>query len=214
VALQVQYVYVDLNLETLDQLQQHAGAFAVALPGAEGRALRAKAADRDKQKQLQERLVDLAMQLNLDERLDSNAVEYRAALGRLATQEVLKIQGLVEDTASSLAAAQAEHMTAGAAGKDTRSIAKRIKRHRTSVQQFLAQLTAWRVDRAADLSSMVQGLPTHWSKEAVEQICSGVFPWRDGDGNHPALGRLAAQYRDALAEVGHCPVLKWYAFGY
>jgi hypothetical protein len=170
VALQVQYVFVDLNLHTLKQLQKHAGAFAVALPGAEGRALRAKAADRRKQAQLQARLVDLAAQLNLDGPLSSSTNDYKAALGRLAAQEVLRIQGLVEDTVSSLAAAQAEHVAAGAACKETRSIDKRIKRHRTAVQQYLAELSAWRVDAAASLSSMVQGLPPHWSKDAIEQI--------------------------------------------
>jgi hypothetical protein len=203
--VQERYVYVTLNLRTLEQLQQHAGAFAVSLKGAEGRALRAKAADRSKQQQLQRRLTDLATQLNLTGRLDSNDEAYKAALGRVATQEVQRIQGLIEDTVSSLAAADAERRAAGAACKATQSIDKRMKKLRKAVQQYLTELKAWRLDPAAGYSSLVQGLPEQWTEQGVEEVCCGMYPWRGGDDNpdnNPALRRLGAQYRDALAEVG------------
>lgn len=199
--LQVAYVRADKEVKALERFEQDGGAFAIALPGAEGRALRAKSMDTAHIKRLKEQRLQLRVKLLLPVEPAENSPQYQAALRCLAEEEVMHVQGLIEKEVSGIAALRTERVAAGAACKQSRSVDKRLQRRRRRVRQHLAVLAAWRKEPAAHDSEIMQMLPQTWAEDAVLEVFKGVFPWRLNNSTHPALAHLAVQYRDALTEV-------------
>jgi hypothetical protein len=82
--LQVEYVRLDKELGW----REMAVLFAVALPGADGRALHARGQDGKRQDKIINRMSAILVKLHLTGPMEGDAPEYIAALGQLRDQEV------------------------------------------------------------------------------------------------------------------------------
>jgi hypothetical protein len=91
--VQISYMAILLELEVISQLQSGGSAFAIALPGPQGRALHAKGIDRKRKLLLELRKVRLETELEVP--LDgwaTDSPEYKAAMKLLADSEILRLQ--------------------------------------------------------------------------------------------------------------------------
>lgn len=73
----MEYVQLHYELQVLAQLRDRGGAFAVALPGAEGRALHAKGFDGKRRIKVAQRMGELQVKLHLSGPWPSDSVEFQ-----------------------------------------------------------------------------------------------------------------------------------------
>lgn len=190
-----------MELRALQRLAVDGGAFALALPGADGRALHARGQDGKRVDKITSRMAAILVKLVRDQPLDPKGDEYKTALGLLRDQEVKALEKQIEVQAAGLAALRLERQQAGAASSATRSITKRAAGRRKRIRQLLAVMKTWQQSVDMPPSPVMQCLPAQW-KEEVVGLMKGSFPWRAGYGEKELLlGMLAERYRDACAEV-------------
>jgi hypothetical protein len=172
-------------------------AFAVALPGAEGRVLQGPGQDSKRSQHLQLRMVALLQQLGKDEPLDPEGEEYRTGLAVLRDQQLQGLQTQVEREVAALAVMQQR----GAVS--TQSHKRRAQGRRKKVKQLIAAMQTWQQTDVAS-SEAVQQLPAIWGDAEYDGLFAGKFPWRQAGGANEAGVSLllAEQFRDACAEVG------------
>jgi len=201
-ALEVAYVRLHQELDVLQHVKNHGGAFAVALPGAEGRALHAKGQDQSRQDKIKDRLIKVMVSLNLAAPLDPEGARYQSAMARLRDEEVLRVQGLVEREVSGLVAIRLERSSLGVASRNTRSLQKRAQRRRKRIRELINLLQTWQdAGLPQQDSPVIAQLPEQWTEEQIQKLFRGTYPWRGDCGEGAAaLPHLAEQYRDACAE--------------
>jgi hypothetical protein len=166
--LQAEYVRCSEEVDVLATVRDRRKAFAVALPGAEGRALQARGQDSKRSEQLQLRMVSLLQQLGKDEPLDPVGEEYRAGLAALRDQQLQGLQTQVEREVAALAVLQ-QRGTASTQAQKRRAAARRKK-----VRQLVAAMQTW---QQSDLVSTatVQQLPAAWGDDLVIQPIAEVL---------------------------------------
>ena len=197
--LQVEYVRCCQEEGILVTLQQEGSALAVALPGAEGRALQSRSQDAERISKLQRRMAQLLVQLGRTALLQRDSAEYRAAHADLRDQELRRLQQAIEREAADLATIRQERRQTGEASSLTRSQERRAKARRKRIRQYVDTLIAW---QRADLpaSAVTQHLPSAWTEAIIKLLFQGQFPWQQaGAAGVPAV--LVQQFRDACAEV-------------
>lgn len=90
---QISYMAILLELDVIFQLRSGGSAFAIALPGTQGRALHAKGVDRKRERLLELRKVRLETELDVPlEGWSKDSAEYKAAMKLLADSEILRLQ--------------------------------------------------------------------------------------------------------------------------
>jgi multidrug efflux pump subunit AcrA (membrane-fusion protein) len=196
--LQVQLVRAHQELKAVQQLKLDSGAFAVALPGAQGRALQARSNDAKRNDRLIKRVSALMVQLQLEFPLDTSTEQYTTALKLLRDQEVQRLQQQVEAEVSALAGLKLDRQQLGSASKLTRLLTQRAARKSNRVRELVTTMRSWQQAANIPRSSVVDQLPT-WSENDIKQLFKGEFPWRTTGGG--VLTALAERYRDACAEV-------------
>ena len=202
----MEYVRLDQELMVMEHVRANGGAFAVAIPGAEGRAIHARGQDRKRQEKVTDLKLGLMVKLNLTGPMDPSSQRYQQAMARLRDQELVRLEGLIEKEVSGLVALRLERSSWGAASRNTRSLNKRCQRRRKRIRELVNLLQSWCAAELPPLGSgVVSSLPASWSEEQIQQLFQGHYPWRaegiTGGGAAAALPHLAERYRDALAEV-------------
>jgi hypothetical protein len=194
--LQAEYVRCTEEVDVLATVRDRRKAFAVALPGAEGRALQARGQDSKRSEQLQLRMVSLLQQLGKDEPLDPAGEEYKTGLAALRDQQLQGLQTQVEREVAAIAVSQQRGVASTQAQK------RRAAARRKKVRQLVAAMQTW---QQTDLESteVVQQLPATWGDDELAGLFEGKFPWRQSAGANQAGVSLllAEQFRDACAEV-------------
>jgi hypothetical protein len=200
--LQVDYVRVDQQRRGLLQMQQHATALAVALPGREGRSLHARGQDAPRLQKLAEKLGALMTKLDIRAPLQPGSAEYKQGLAALRDEQLKSLQADVEKNVSALAVLTYERQQQGAASSITRSQRKQAQGRRKRVRQLVAMLHTWQVVDAPG-SDAVQLLPAVWTEAEVTKLFKGEYPWRGAAANRSGAvaAVLAERFRDVCAEV-------------
>lgn len=195
----MEYVRCSEELRALQALKQNSSSLAVALPGAESRALQSRAQDGKLMDKLVRRLAKLQVDLEFDAPLAPADSQYKQGLSALRDQQVRKIQRDIERDVALLGNIMQERQQSGAASNLTRSQQNRAKRKRKRIRQLIDSIATWQqVDLPS--STVTQQLPARWSEQVVSALLKGTFPWRQSSsGDVPAV--LAEQFREACAEV-------------
>ena len=196
------YVCVDQQRTGLRQVQQHATALAVALPGSEGRSLHARGQGSARLQKLAEKLGVLMTKLDIQEPLQPSSSEYKRGLAALRDEQLSSLQAEIEKHVSALSVLTHERQQQGAASSITRSQRKQAQSRRKRVRQLVGMMHSWRVVDAPS-SVAVQQLPAAWTDSKVTELFQGKYPWRHGaaDDSGAVAAVLAERFRDACAEV-------------
>jgi hypothetical protein len=199
---QVDYVRVDQQRTGLQQVQQHATALAVALPGSEGRSLHARGQDAVRLQKLAEKLGALMTKLDIEEPLQPSSSEYKEGLAALRDEQLRSLQADIEKNVSALAVLTHQRQQQGAASSITRSQRKQAQNKRKRVRQLVAMIQSWQVVDAPS-SAAVERLPAAWTDSEVTQLFKGEYPWRltSTDSSSAVAAVLAERFRDVCAEV-------------
>ena len=195
----MEYVRCSEELRALQALKKNSSSFAVALPGAESRALQSRAQDDVLVEKLLRRLAQLQVNLEYDAPLAPDNILYKQGLAAVRDQQVRKIQRDIERDVALLGNILQQRQQSGAASSLTRSQQNRAKHKRKRIRQQLNSIATW---QQLDLpsSTVTQQLPGQWSEQMVSDLLKGTFPWRQSaTGDVPAV--LAEQFREACAEV-------------
>lgn len=187
------------QLRALKSLQDHRSSLAVALPGAESRALQSRAQDARLVQKLCSRVAALMCDLDFDEPIAQDSSQYQQGLAALRDEQLRKAQADIERDVALLGNILQERQQSGSASSLTRSQQNRAKRKRKRIRQLVDSMAAWQQLDLPD-SSTVQQLPTSWTEQVVKNLFKGVFPWkRLPDSDVPAV--MAERFREACAEV-------------
>jgi hypothetical protein len=197
--VQMEYVRCSEEVRALQALKQNSSSLAVALPGAESRALQSRAQDGRLLEKLLRRLAKLQVDLGYDEPLAADSSLYREGLAAVRDQQLRRIQRDIERDVALLGNIMQERQQSGASSSLTRSQQNRAKRRRKRIRQLVDSIATW---QQLDLpsSTVTQQLPDKWSDQVVSGLLKGTFPWKQSStGDVPAV--LAEQFREACAEV-------------
>lgn len=197
VGVQMDYVRCSEELRALQALKANSSSFAVALPGAESRALQSRALNDQLTVKLVQQMAKLEVELG--EALAPGDSKYKQGLAALRDQQVRKAQRDIERDAAALGSIMQERQQSGAASRLTRSQQNRAKNKRKRIRQLVNSIAAWQ-QHDLPSSPVTQQLPASWSDQVVSSLFKGTFPWKQGlSGNVPAV--LVEQFREACAEV-------------
>lgn len=197
--LQVEYVRCTEQLRALKSLHDHRSSLAVALSGAESRALQSKAQDARLMEKLCSRVASLMCDLGFDAPISQDSSQYQRGLAALRDEQLRRAQADIERDVALLGNILQERQQSGAASSLTRSQQNRAKRKRKRIRQLVDSMAAW---QQMDLpeSSTLQQLPARWTESVIKGLFKGTFPWKQlPDSDVPAV--LAEQFREACAEV-------------
>lgn len=204
--LQLEYVRSSEQLRALKSLQDNRSSLAVALPGAESRALQARAQDARLMEKLCSRVASLMFDLGFDELIAQDSSQYQQGLAALRDEQLRKAQVDIERDVDLLGNILQVRQQSGAASSLTRSQQNRAKRKRKRIRQLVDSMAAWQQLPLPESSTLRQ-LPARWTESVIKDLFKGIFPWKQlPDSDVPAV--LAEQFREACAEV-RCVASLW-----
>lgn len=187
------------QLRAFKSLHDHRSSLAVALPGAESRALQSRAQDARLMEKLCGRVASLMCDLGFDEPIPHDSTQYQQGLAALRDEQLRKAQADIKRDVALLGSILQERQQSGAASSLTRSQQNRAKRKRKRIRQLVDSMAAWQQHDLPETSTLLQ-LPTRWTESVIKDLFKGIFPWKQlPNSDVPAV--LAEQFREACAEV-------------
>jgi hypothetical protein len=210
--MQMAYVRAMMELEVLLQIQKHGGAYALALPGRDGRALHARVQDSKRVADLRRQLAKLQVKLGLKAPMPTADPDmYKSAQDMLKETELGKLQRSIEEQVSALQVLRLERAQGlSASARNTANLNKAAKRRRKNVVEMLAVMLTWD-EGVFDVVPSQQQRRARTRDEMLaavaEKVYRAEYPWADGGGaaaGKAALPTLASRYRDAAAGLARC----------
>ena len=210
--MQMAYVRAMMEVEVLLQIQKHGGAYALALPGRDGRALHARVQDSKRVADLRRQLAKLQVKLGLKAPMPTADPDmYKSAQDMLKETELGKLQRGIEEQVSALQVLRLERAHGlSASARNTANLNKAAKRRRKNVVEMLAVMLTWD-EGVFDVVPSQQQRRARTRDEMLaavaEKVYRAEYPWADGGGaaaGKAALPTLASRYRDAAAGLVRC----------
>ncbi|KAL4458333.1 hypothetical protein ABPG75_013198 [Micractinium tetrahymenae] len=194
------YVESLLKLGGHDGLYNSKAALTLALPGSTGVQVHSNVADPAKRAKLaaeKDRAASAAGVGVADDDWSPGMPEYQAGAAELRTFKLRQLERQIEERVFKRKVLM-HNQEQAESGKISVKAGKRIASERSTIQGLLAVRASWDAfpEACADGSA--------FDDAAVEQACSGEFPWASngiGNGSPAAREHFARRYRTAKARV-------------